>query len=121
MPIHKTEILGSLIEINYEEKEKNKLIKIIDQFKKRLSGFKELEGKVSDNKIFFLSALKAEDQINDLNNQISKFRDLENINNKESANKVKDINIQASKEIDELQGKLNFLLDKITSLEKNEN
>ena len=34
MPIHKTEILGSLIEINYEEKEKNKLIKIIDQFKK---------------------------------------------------------------------------------------
>ena len=32
MPTLKTEILGSPIEINYEESEKDKLIKIIEKF-----------------------------------------------------------------------------------------
>ena len=36
MPTHKTEILGSLIEINYEEPEKDKLKKIIEKFNNRL-------------------------------------------------------------------------------------
>ena len=32
MPTHKIEILGSIIEINYEEKEYDRLIRIIEKF-----------------------------------------------------------------------------------------
>ena len=81
MPILKTEILGSIIEINYEEKEKNKLLEIIEKFNDRLLGFKNLEGKVSINKIMLLAALKAEDQIVDLLNEVSN-KEKENIINK---------------------------------------
>ena len=42
MPTLKIEILGSLIEINYEEAEKDKLIKIIEKFNDRLLDFKNL-------------------------------------------------------------------------------
>ncbi len=61
MPILKTNILGSTIEINYQTGEKEKLGKLIDSYKKRLSEFKYLQGKVTDNKILFLAGLKAED------------------------------------------------------------
>ena len=63
MPILKTDILGSVIEINFQEKEKKKLHRIINKFKARLEEFKDLEGKVTGSKIIFLSALKAEDEI----------------------------------------------------------
>ena len=56
MPTLKTEILGSFIEINYDNAEKNKLKKIIEKFNNRLLDFKNLEGKVSDNKILFLES-----------------------------------------------------------------
>ena len=65
MPTLKTEILGSPIEINYEESEKDKLIKIIEKFNDRLLDFENLRGKISDKKILILAALKAEDQIID--------------------------------------------------------
>ena len=67
MPILETEIFGSKIKINYRKGEKEKLIDLIDRFKKRLLEFKDLQGKVTDNKIIFLAALKAEDNIFDLN------------------------------------------------------
>ena len=67
MPILETEIFGSKIKINYRKGEKEKLIDLIDRFKKRLLEFKDLQGKVTDNKIIFLAALKAEDHIFDLN------------------------------------------------------
>ena len=67
MPILETEIFGSKIEINYRAGEKEKLIDLIDRFKKRLLEFKDLQGKVTDNKIFLLAALKAEDHIFELN------------------------------------------------------
>ena len=67
MPILETEIFGSKIEINYKKGEKEKLIDLIERFKKRLLEFKDIQGKVTDNKILFLAALKAEDHIFDLN------------------------------------------------------
>ena len=67
MPILETEIFGSKIEINYRKGEKEKLIDLIERFKKRLLEFKDIQGKVTDNKILFLAALKAEDHIFDLN------------------------------------------------------
>ena len=67
MPVLETKIFGSTIEINYREGEKEKLIDLIDRFKKRLLEFKDLQGKVTDSKILFLAALKTEDHIFDLN------------------------------------------------------
>ena len=66
MPVLKIEILGSLIEINYEKQEKDKLIKIIEQYKDRLLDFENLQEKISERKILVLAALKAEDEIIDL-------------------------------------------------------
>jgi cell division protein ZapA (FtsZ GTPase activity inhibitor) len=76
MPILKTEILGSEIEIIYEEVEKERLTKLINQFKKRLSEIPQ-NGKINDKAIIFLSALKIEDELEEnkkllLNNKIDK-------------------------------------------------
>ena len=71
MPILKTEVLGSLIEINYQEGEKEKLQRIIAQFNNRISEFNKFKGKISDSKILFLASLKAEDKIFDLLKEIS--------------------------------------------------
>ena len=62
MPILKTEILGSIIEINYQEDEYEKLLKLIKNFKNRLNEF-PADGRINNNVIMFLSALKAEDQL----------------------------------------------------------
>ena len=70
MPILETKILGSDIEINYPEGEKGKLINLIEQFNLRLFEFKDLRGKFTDNKIILLAALKAEDDVIDLNKRI---------------------------------------------------
>ena len=65
MAILKIEILGSQIEINYEANEREKLIGLIENFKKRLSDFPHSE-RVSNNTIFLLAALKAEDRVVEL-------------------------------------------------------
>ena len=65
MAILKIEILGSQIEINYEANEREKLIGLIESFKKRLSDFPHSE-RVSNNTIFLLAALKAEDRVVEL-------------------------------------------------------
>ena len=83
MPTLKTEILGSPIEINYEESEKDKLIKIVERFNDRLLDFDNLRGKISDKKILILAALKAEDQI--IDKTLTKEKEEENINNQKKA------------------------------------
>jgi len=143
MPTHKTEILGSIIEINYEENEKNKLLKIISQFNDRLSDFKNLQGKISDNKILFLTALKAEDKIDDLINQIAKNKENHIKKNEQSLyqneltkeiiklkDKVKELNIESERlanihsiafeELDKIEIQLNNFTNKIFSLRKND-
>ena len=143
MPTLKTEILGSLIEINYEEAEKDKLIKIIDKFNDRLLDFKDLEGKVGDNKILFLAALKAEDEIfdftyksksslkeveeiykkqvkkiNDLNQEIIELKDkIIELNTKNK--NLQNFNSKAFNELDLLEKQLNDLTNKIISQNNN--
>ena len=143
MPTLKTEILGSLIEINYEEAEKDKLIKIIDKFNDRLLDFKDLEGKVGDNKILFLAALKAEDEIfdftyksksslkeveeiykkqvkkiNDLNQEIIELKDkIIELNTKNK--NLQNFNLKAFNELDLLEKQLNDLTNKIISQNSN--
>ena len=65
MPTLKTEILGSIIEINYQKAEKEKLERLISRFKGRISEFNHNIGQISDSKIIFLAALKAEDHLED--------------------------------------------------------
>ena len=65
MAILKIEILGSQIEINYEINEREKLISLIKNFKKRFSDFPS-NGRANNNTIIFLAALKAEDQLVEL-------------------------------------------------------
>ena len=89
MPTLKTEILGSLIEINYQNSEKDKLMQIIEKFNNRLLDFENLRGKISDKKILILAALKAEDQI--IDKTLTKEKEEEIINKQKKALNINDI------------------------------
>ena len=104
MPTLKTEILGSPIEINYEESEKDKLIKIIEKFNDRLLDFENLRGKISDKKILILAALKAEDQI--IDKSLTKEKETEIINNQKKAININDIT-QEIIQLKDIESKLN--------------
>ena len=137
MPTLKTEILGSLIEINYEKSEKDKLIKIIEKFNDRLLDFENLRGKISDKKILILAALRAEDQIidktltkekeeeiinnqkkainiNDITQEIIQLKDIKSKLNIEN-NELKDLISKSFKELDKIEKNIVVLTDKIMS------
>ena len=113
MPTLKTEILGSSIEINYEESEKDKLIKIIEKFNDRLLDFENLRGKISDKKILILAALKAEDQI--VGRNIMKEKETEIINNKKKEININDIT-QEIIQLKDIESKLNIENNKLKNL-----
>ncbi len=137
MPTLKTEILGSPIEINYEESEKDKLIKIVERFNDRLLDFDNLRGKISDKKILILAALKAEDQIieknltkekeeeiinnkkkeiniNDITQEIIQLKDIESKISDENS-KLKNLISKAFSELDKMEKNITDLTDKIIS------
>ena len=113
MPTLKTEILGSPIEINYEESEKEKLIKIIEKFNDRLLDFENLRGKISDNKILILAALKAEDQI--IEKSLAKEKETEIIDNQKKAININDIT-QEIIQLKDIESKLNIENSKLKNL-----
>ncbi len=113
MPTLKTEILGSSIEINYEESEKEKLIKIIEKFNDRLLDFDNLRGKISDNKILILAALKAEDQI--IEKSLAKEKETEIIDNQKKAININDIT-QEIVQLKDIERKLNVENSKLKNL-----
>jgi len=113
MPTLKTEILGSPIEINYEESEKDKLIKIIEKFNDRLLDFENLRGKISDKKILILAALKAEDQIIEKN--LTKEKEEEIINNKKKEININDIT-QEIIQLKDIESKLSDENSKLKNL-----
>ena len=90
MPIHKIEILGSKIEINYQENQKDKLINLINNFKKRLENFPQNE-RTSNITVIFLAALTAEDQIHELSKKLKK-NDINVFNSKEEENTIENLN-----------------------------
>ena len=126
MPILKIDILGSEIKINYEESEKEKLLKIISQFKKRLNEFPQHE-KISDKLIILFSALKIEDELEEnkkllLNKKVDKSKISEQF---QIISKLNDEIILLKNEINELQSinKNNsnnnlLILEKVNNLEK---
>ena len=81
MPILKTEILGTDIEINYEKNEYDKLNNLIEKFKIRLSQFPN-DGRASSNQILFLAALKTEDELETIKNKINVNTNDKNLQNK---------------------------------------
>ena len=113
MPKLKTEILGSPIEINYEESEKDKLIKIVERFNDRLLDFDNLRGKISDKKILILAALKAEDQI--IDKSLTKEKETEIINNQKKAININDIT-QEIIQLKDIESKLNIENSKLKNL-----
>ena len=106
MPIFKTKILGSQIEINFEEGELEKLQHLISNFKQRLNEFPDNNGRIRANTILFLAALKAEDQLVEVKSLVDK--------NKEYKNKtIKQKNI-----IEKLSKEIIFLKDQVNELNK---
>ena len=104
MPILKTKILGSQIEINFEENEREKLQHLISNFKQRLNEFSDNNGRISTNTILFLAALKAEDQLVEIKSLIDQNKEYQN-----TAIKQKDMIEKLSKEIVFLKDQVNEL------------
>ena len=104
MPTLKTEILGSIIEINYQEAEKEKLERLISKLRVRISEFNHNIGQISDSKIIFLAALKAEDHLEEIENLLEK-KDKE----KKISNDQKNIINNLTKEIISLKDQISKL------------
>ena len=105
MPTLKTEILGSIIEINYHEAEKEKLERLISKLRGRISEFNHNIGQISDSKIIFLAALKAEDHLEEIENLLEK------------KDKEKKINDDQKNIINNLTKEIISLKDQISKLE----
>ena len=125
MPILKTEILGTVIEISYEKNEYDKLNNLIEKFKVRLSQFPN-DGRASSNQILFLAALKTEDELETMEKKINvdaNEKDLQNKNiiienlNKEIILLKKELEKIQSSNISQIQDNT-AVLDKINELEK---
>ena len=119
MPILKTEILGTDIEISYEKNEYDKLNNLIEKFKIRLSQFSN-DGRASSNQILFLAALKTEDELETMKKKIDVKEDknfvIEGLNKemillKEELEKIKSSNISSIQDN-------NSIIDEIKELEK---
>ena len=113
MPNLKTEILGSIIEINYQEAEKEKLERLISKLRKRISEFNHNIRQISDSKIIFLAALKAEDHLEEIENLLEK-KDKE----KKISNDQKNIINNLTKEIISLKDQISKLESHKSSYEK---
>tara|TARA_B100000686_G_C16050620_1_gene599755 strand:- start:16 stop:417 length:402 start_codon:yes stop_codon:yes gene_type:complete len=132
MPILKTQILGSIVEINYATNEKERLLYIIEKFNQRLKEFKNLEGQVSDKKIIYLAALKIENELKENQGNISKdenrsYLAKENIELKDKINQleseideIKNVNLRSANEIDKLETNLNNLIKNILRNKSND-
>ena len=125
MPILKTEILGTDIEISYEKNEYDKLNNLIEKFKVRLSQFPN-DGRASSNQILFLAALKTEDELETMEKKINvdaNEKDLQNKNiiienlNKEIILLKKELEQIKSSNISNIQDN-NSVLAEIKELEK---
>ena len=144
MPILEINILGSNIEISYQEGEKEKLLYLVKQFKLRLSKFENLKVRFADFKIILLAALKAEDIIYELKQTIdnqNKVIESSSIQQEQIDNKIreivklkdelflvneknKDLEEQNNKTINEIEKFNNILIsliDKIVNINKNDN
>ena len=119
MPILKTEILGTVIEISYEKNEYDKLNNLIEKFKIRLSQFPN-DGRASSNQILFLAALKTEDELETMEKKINVDANEKDLQNKNIVieNLNKEI-ILLKKELDKIQSSnISHIQDNTSVLDK---
>ena len=115
MPILKTTIFNSSIDINYEEGDKDKLLQLIENLNSRLKKFNHLNGKISDSKIIILASLGIEDDLMELKKIISKQNLISNDLN------VKELHVEKlSLEIINLKDRIHQLESKLDEKNKNE-
>ena len=113
MTILKTKILNSSIDINYEEKDKDKLLKLIENFNIRLKKYNNLKGMVKDSNIIILTALEIVDDLTEQKKIISDRISISNDLN------VKELQIEKlSSEIIRLKDKIHLLESKLEEKNK---
>ena len=105
MPIFKAKIFDQLIDLNYQEEDKSKLLNLIESLNFHWAKYDHLKGKVSNSKILILLTLELQDALSDLKN-ISKKNNDENIKSQPN-----------DKEINKLSKELITHKDKIINLE----
>ena len=121
MPILEINILGSNIEISYQEGEKEKLLYLVKQLKLRLSKFENLKVRFADFKIILLAALKAEDIIYELKQTIdnqNKVIESSSIQKEQIDNKIREI-VNLKDQISYLNKK-NQILEEQNTINMNE-
>ena len=109
MPTLKTTIFNSPIDINYQEGDKDKLLRLIENLNNRLKKYNHLNGKVSNSKIIILASLAIEDDLIEQKKIISELSSISN-----------DLNAKKS-QIEKLSLEIISLKDKIHQLESNLN
>ena len=113
MPTLKTTIFNSIIDINYEEGDKDKLLQLIENLNNRLQKYKHLNGKVSDSKIIILASLAIEDDLMEQKKLTSEQNSLSNDLN------LKELNVEKlSSEIISLKDKIHRLESKLDERNK---
>ena len=113
MPILKTTIFNSAIDINYEEGDKDKLLQLIENLNNRLKKYNHLNGKVSDSKIIILASLAIEDDLMEEKKLISEQNLISNDLN------VKKLHVEKlSSEIINLKDKIHQLESKLDEINK---
>tara|TARA_B100000965_G_C18938942_1_gene476411 strand:- start:58 stop:486 length:429 start_codon:yes stop_codon:yes gene_type:complete len=110
MPKLSAKVFNQSIDINYENKDKNKLLQHIDNFNIRLKKYENLNGKVSDIKIIILAALEIIDDLSDKEKTILENNSIL----KSSLNKDSEVN-RLSSEIVSLKDKINLLESQISN------
>ncbi len=115
MPTHNAKIFNTLIDINYEKKDKKKLIDLINNLNNRIKKFSQLNGKVSDTKIIILTALAIEDELLE-KNKISLLNQSLEVDLNKSDLKIEKLH----SEIINLKDKLNLIESELENKNRND-
>lgn len=132
MPILSTQILGTNIEIEFKENEKEKLEKLIESYKKRLNKLSN-NGRTNSTTLMFFASLKIEDELVETKNNLKKSKEeienikgiIENQQNEilqlSAKNKKENITIEEKRiEINYLNKEIILLKSKFNDIQKDE-
>tara|TARA_X000000368_G_C22530613_1_gene493308 strand:- start:39 stop:467 length:429 start_codon:yes stop_codon:yes gene_type:complete len=121
MPDLEVTIFNQKLKLSYQENEKERLIKAVDQLNNNWKKFSHLHGKVSDLKIIILISLEIQDSIED----IKLLKDKINVSNIETKSLKKEIEIKTKeledsiKKIKKIELELSKKNEEIIKIENN--
>ena len=119
MPIYKALILNKEINVNYDEKEKEKLLEAIKLINQKLKSHNNFDGKISDSKLLSFLAIKLQAEI--LSQNEKKLIEV-NIKNKLQVSNNENIQlndqlVQLEKENSLLEKEKKIILQELTNLQ----